>query len=170
VSVNVSTKQLRDIDFPDRVARVLVETGLPADALVLELTESLLVDDREEIMVQLERLKALGLRLAVDDFGTGYSVLSYLQEFPIDLLKIDKSFVDDIHTAPDKAKLVAGIVQLSDSLHLQVIAEGIEEVAQARELRAMQSPLGQGYLYSKPVPIETIGELLTAQDQPAAAA
>ncbi len=170
VSVNVSTKQLRDIDFPDRVARILVETGLPAEALVLELTESLLVDDREEIMVQLERLKALGLRLAVDDFGTGYSVLSYLQEFPIDLLKIDKSFVDDIHTAPDKAKLVAGIVQLSDSLHLQVIAEGIEEIAQAQELRAMQSPLGQGYLYSKPVPIETIGELLTAQDQPAAAA
>jgi diguanylate cyclase (GGDEF)-like protein/PAS domain S-box-containing protein len=170
VSVNVSTKQLRDVDFPDRVARILAETDLPAKALVLELTESLLVDDREEIMVQLERLKALGLRLAVDDFGTGYSVLSYLQEFPIDLLKIDKSFVDDIHTAPDKAKLVAGIVQLSDSLRLQVIAEGIEEIAQAQELRAMHSPLGQGYLFSRPVPIETIDSLLTAQDQPAAAA
>jgi len=170
VSVNVSTKQLRDIDFPDRVAQILTETGLPATALVLELTESLLVDDREEIMVQLERLKALGLRLAVDDFGTGYSVLSYLQEFPIDLLKIDKSFVDDIHTAPDKAKLVAGIVQLSDSLHLQVIAEGIEETAQANELRAMHSPLGQGYLFSRPVPIETIDVLLTAQDASAAAA
>lgn len=169
VSVNVSTKQLRDPDFSDRVAEVLEETGLPASALVLELTESLLVDDREEIMVQLERLKALGLRLAVDDFGTGYSVLSYLQEFPLDLVKIDKSFVDDIHIAPDKAKLVAGIVQLSDSLKLKVVAEGIEEQAQAERLREIRSPLGQGYLFSRPVPLEQVEDLL-AQGASAAAA
>jgi EAL domain-containing protein (putative c-di-GMP-specific phosphodiesterase class I) len=163
VSVNVSTKQLRDPAFPDAVAAVLGETGLPARSLMLELTESLLVHDRDAIMVQLRRLKELGLRLAVDDFGTGYSVLSYLQEFPIDVLKIDKSFVDEIHRQPEKAKLVAGIVGLSETLHLEVIAEGIEELAQAARLREMRSPLGQGFLFSRPVALAAIEELLAAQ-------
>ncbi|MBI5106163.1 MAG: EAL domain-containing protein [Solirubrobacterales bacterium] len=165
VSVNVSTKQLQDPAFPAAVAAVLAETGLPAEQLVLELTETLLVDDREEIMGQLERLKALGLRLAVDDFGTGYSVLSYLQQFPVDLLKIDKSFIDDLHRRPEKAKLVAGIVNLGASLNLQVVAEGIEEVAQAAELRAMRSPYGQGYLYSRPVGASALRALLAAQPE-----
>jgi diguanylate cyclase (GGDEF)-like protein len=167
MSVNVSTRQLRDPSFPETVAEVLRETGLPAETLMLELTESLLVDNRDAIMGQLESLKALGLRLAVDDFGTGYSVLSYLQEFPIDVLKIDKSFVDDIHTRPDKAKLVAGIVNLSDSLQMAVVAEGIEETGQADELRAMRSPLGQGYLFSRPVTGDAVELLLAAE--PAAA-
>jgi diguanylate cyclase (GGDEF)-like protein/PAS domain S-box-containing protein len=163
VSVNVSTKQLRDPRFPDAVAAALIETGLPARALVLELTETLLVHDRDAIMVQLHRLKELGLRLAVDDFGTGYSVLSYLQEFPIDVLKIDKSFVDDIEHQPDKAKLVAGIVGLSESLHLEVVAEGIESDGQADRLREMRSLLGQGYLFSRPVPLAGIETLLGAR-------
>jgi len=163
MSVNVSTRQLRDPGFPDTVAAVLDETGLAPEALVLELTESLLVDNREASMEQLERLKELGVRLAVDDFGTGYSVLSYLQEFPIDVLKIDKSFVDDIHTRPDKAKLVAGIVNLGMSLALDVVAEGIEESQQADELRAMRSPFGQGYLFSRPVSGDAVKALLAAQ-------
>jgi diguanylate cyclase (GGDEF)-like protein/PAS domain S-box-containing protein len=163
ISVNVSTRQLRDPDFPATVATVLEETGVAPEALVLELTESLLVDNREAVMTQLKALKRLGVRLAVDDFGTGYSVLSYLQEFPIDVLKIDKSFVDDIHTRPDKAKLVAGIVNLGASLALDVVAEGIEEAAQADELRAMQSPFGQGYLFSRPVTGAAVQELLAAE-------
>jgi predicted signal transduction protein with EAL and GGDEF domain len=163
VSVNVSTKQLHDRTFPDAVADVLAQTGLPARALVLELTESLLVHDRDAIITQLRRLKDLGLRLAVDDFGTGYSVLSYLQEFPVDVLKIDKSFVDDIHRQPDKAKLVEGIVGLSESLRLEVVAEGIELDEQAERLRAIRSPLGQGYLFSRPVPVADIeAQLLSA--------
>jgi diguanylate cyclase (GGDEF)-like protein/PAS domain S-box-containing protein len=163
MSVNVSTRQLRDPGFTETVAAVLQESGIEPGSLVLELTESLLVDNRDEIMGQLERLKRLGVRLAVDDFGTGYSVLSYLQEFPIDVLKIDKSFVDDIHTRPDKARLVAGIVNIGASLDLDVVAEGIEESGQADELRAMRSPFGQGYLFSRPVSAAAVEKLLAAE-------
>jgi EAL domain-containing protein (putative c-di-GMP-specific phosphodiesterase class I) len=126
----------------------------------VELTESLLIEEPSETIAELVRIKALGVRLAVDDFGTGHSVLSYLQELPIDIVKIDKSFVDTVHTSPEQAKLVAGIVQLSESLRMEVIAEGIEEAAQADRLRSMRSRLGQGYLYSKPVSPEAIAALL----------
>jgi EAL domain-containing protein (putative c-di-GMP-specific phosphodiesterase class I) len=160
LSVNVSIKQLRGGSFPDTVADVLQRTGFPASALVLELTESLLIEEPAETIVELDRLKALGVRLAVDDFGTGHSVLSYLQDLPIDILKIDKSFVDTVHTSVEQAKLVAGIVQLSESLHMEVVAEGIEEVAQAEQLRSMRSRMGQGYLYSRPVSPESIAALL----------
>jgi diguanylate cyclase (GGDEF)-like protein/PAS domain S-box-containing protein len=160
LSVNVSIKQLRAGDFPALVADVLAATGLPAEALVVELTESLLIEEPGETIGELERIKALGVRLAVDDFGTGHSVLSYLQELPIDIVKIDKSFVDTIHTSPEQAKLVAGIVQLSESLRMEVVAEGIEEAAQADQLRSMRSRLGQGYLYSRPVSPEAIAALL----------
>jgi diguanylate cyclase (GGDEF)-like protein/PAS domain S-box-containing protein len=160
LSVNVSIKQLRAGDFPALVADVLAATGLPAEALVVELTESLLIEEPRETIGELERIKALGVRLAVDDFGTGHSVLSYLQELPIDIVKIDKSFVDTVHTSPEQAKLVAGIVQLSESLRMEVVAEGIEEAAQADRLRSMRSRLGQGYLYSRPVSPEAIAALL----------
>ena len=160
LSVNVSIKQLRAGDFPALLATVLGDTGLPAQALVVELTESLLIDEPTETIGELVRIKALGVRLAVDDFGTGHSVLSYLQELPIDIVKIDKSFVDTVHTSPEQAKLVAGIVQLSESLRMEVVAEGIEEAAQADRLRSMRSRLGQGYLYSRPVSPEAIAALL----------
>jgi diguanylate cyclase (GGDEF)-like protein/PAS domain S-box-containing protein len=160
LSVNVSIKQLLGGRFPDTVAATLEKTGFPARALVLELTESLLIEEPAQTIVELERLKGLGVRLAVDDFGTGHSVLSYLQDLPIDILKIDKSFVDTVHTSPEQAKLVAGIVQLSESLHMEVVAEGIEEVAQADQLRSMRSRMGQGYLYSRPVSPESIAALL----------
>ena len=151
ISVNVSTRQLRDPGFPAEVRTALALSGLDPACLTLEITESLLVDDRMLILQQLSQLKALGLRLAVDDFGTGYSVLSYLQQFPIDVLKIDKSFVAGIEIAPDRAKLVRGIVELGESLNLQVVAEGIERPEQADQLRAMHGPLGQGFLYSRPL-------------------
>jgi diguanylate cyclase (GGDEF)-like protein/PAS domain S-box-containing protein len=166
LSVNVSIKQLRGGDFPALVADVLEATGLPAQALVLELTESLLIEEPAATIGELERLKALGVRLAVDDFGTGHSVLSYLQELPIDFVKIDKSFVDTVHTSPEQAKLVAGIVQLSASLRMEVVAEGIEEAAQADRLRSMHSRLGQGYLYSRPVSPEAIAALLAPAHAP----
>ncbi|MBJ7330223.1 MAG: GGDEF domain-containing protein [Solirubrobacteraceae bacterium] len=160
ISVNVSTRQLRDPEFPAEVRAALTTSGLDPACLTLEITESLLVDDRVLILQQLSQLKALGLRLAVDDFGTGYSVLSYLQQFPIDVLKIDKSFVAGIEIAPDRAKLVRGIVELGESLNLEIVAEGIERPDQAAQLRAMHGPLGQGFLYSRPLGGQAMTDLL----------
>ena len=114
----------------------------------------------ETIVTTLQSLKELGVRIAVDDFGTGYSALSHIQQFPIDILKIDKSFVDHLHLDSQKASLVQGIVNLGESLDLDVIAEGIEEPEQAECLREMRSPLGQGFLFSRPVDPEAVTALL----------
>jgi diguanylate cyclase (GGDEF)-like protein/PAS domain S-box-containing protein len=166
VTVNVSIRQLQEDDFPDAVAAVLERTKLRPRSLVLEITEGLLADDRERIIRRLVMLKRLGLRIAIDDFGTGYSALSHLQQFPIDILKIDKSFVDGLDADAQKANLVQGIINLGASLQLDVIAEGIEQEAQAARLREMRSPLGQGYLFSRPVPPDDVLELLRGAETP----
>jgi EAL domain-containing protein (putative c-di-GMP-specific phosphodiesterase class I) len=153
-------RQLQDPGFPEIVADALSRTGLDASSLVLEITEGRLAEYRETIVTSLEALKRLGLRIAVDDFGTGYSALSHIQKFPIDMLKIDKSFVDHLHLDPQKASLVQGIINLGESLDLDVIAEGIEEHEQAEQLREMRSSFGQGFLFSRPVNAETMIELL----------
>src|SRR5579884_1448509 len=160
MNVNVSTRQLHDPEFPALVAAALRSSGLPASQLVLEITESLLPDDSDEIMAQLTRLKDIGVRVAVDDFGTGYSALSRLQAYPVDILKIDRSFIDGIERDPGKGQLVKGIVNLGESLNLQVVAEGIEEREQADQLRQMRSPLGQGFLFSRPVDEERMEAML----------
>ena len=160
LSVNVSTRQLEEPGFPPAVAEVLRATGLPPDLLTLEITEGLLRGDHDAILEQLEQLKRLGLRIAVDDFGTGYSSLSHLRHFPIDILKIDRSFVSGIDADEGKANLVRGIVNLGESLNLDVIAEGIERSEQAEELRAMRVKLGQGFLFSRPVAGEALHDLL----------
>jgi diguanylate cyclase (GGDEF)-like protein/PAS domain S-box-containing protein len=171
VSVNVSIKQLHDVHFPDSVAEILATTGLPPELLVLEITEGLLADDRDAILRQLDALKSLGLRIAVDDFGTGYSGLSHLQQFPIDILKIDKSFIDDLDSDPQRANLVQGIITLGESLALDVVAEGIEELDQADRLHGMRSKLGQGFFFARPMSPERVGELLHGSlDLPAPAA
>ncbi len=160
INVNVSTRQLHDPTFPQTVASALRDSGIEPDLLVLEITESLLPDASAEIIDQLGQLKALGVRVAVDDFGTGYSALSRLQAYPVDILKIDRSFIDGIEHDPGKGQLVRGIVNLGASLQLQVVAEGIEEREQADQLRAMRSPLGQGFLFSRPLDAGRMGELL----------
>ena len=165
VSVNVAIRQLQEPDFPDVVADVLTRTGLQPGSLVLEITEGTLAGDRDAIVRQLTQLKQLGVRIAVDDFGTGYSSLSHLQQFPIDILKIDKSFIDDLDGDDQNANLVQAIVNLADSLHLDVIAEGIEHQHQADQLKRMHSPLGQGYLFSRPIPPT---EILTLMQTPTA--
>ena len=162
LSVNVSTRQLHEPDFISCVDAVLRSTELPPELLAIEITEGLLLGDRDQVVAQLEGLKALGLRVAVDDFGTGYSSLSHLRHFPIDILKIDKSFVDGIHHDPGKAKLVHGIVNLGDSLRLDVIAEGIEHQGQADEFTGMDLSFAQGFLFSPPLPGAEIGALLAA--------
>ena len=164
LSVNVSTRQLHEPDFISAVGEILRATELPPESLAIEITEGLLLGDRDEVVAQLEGLKALGLRVAVDDFGTGYSSLSHLRHFPIDILKIDKSFVDGIDHDPGKAKLVHGIVNLGDSLLLDVVAEGIEQQGQANEFSGMRLPLGQGFLFFPPLPGAEIDLLLAAED------
>jgi EAL domain-containing protein (putative c-di-GMP-specific phosphodiesterase class I) len=167
VSVNVSIRQLREQDFPQIVQAALAHSGLEHKLLVLEITEGLLADDPGAITSQVQLLKELGLRIAIDDFGTGYSALSQLQRLPIDILKIDKSFIDGLHIETQKANLVQGIINLGDSMQLDVIAEGIEEPQQADRLKAMRSPLGQGFLFSRPIPPD---EMLALLQTPAYAA
>jgi diguanylate cyclase (GGDEF)-like protein/PAS domain S-box-containing protein len=162
INVNVSTRQLHDPTFPETVAAALEECGLAAEHLVLEITESLLPDDDDEISARLDNLKRLGVRIAVDDFGTGYSALSRLQAYPVDMLKIDRSFIDGIENDPGKAQLVRGILNLGESLRMSVVAEGIEQPEQADRLRAIDSRLGQGYLFSRPVPPEQLRALLAS--------
>ncbi len=160
INVNVSTRQLHDPDFPAVVADVLHQTRLAPSQLVLEITESLLPDDAEATVAQLEQLKHVGVRIAVDDFGTGYSALSRLQRFPIDVVKIDRSFIKGMEHDPSKAQLVQGIMNLGRSLQLEIVAEGIEEREQAEQLRSMRPSLAQGFLFSRPIRSDAFGQLL----------
>jgi diguanylate cyclase (GGDEF)-like protein/PAS domain S-box-containing protein len=151
VSVNVSARQFRDPGFVDGVRRVLAETGLAPSALMLELTEGVLLRRDDRIHADLGELKAIGVKLAIDDFGTGYSSLSYLRELPFDVLKIDKSFIDGIATSQQGLALVEGINRIAETLHLSVIAEGIEAELQRDLLVSMGCQFGQGYLLAMPV-------------------
>jgi diguanylate cyclase (GGDEF)-like protein/PAS domain S-box-containing protein len=160
MSVNVSVRQFDRSDVPAMVADVLAETQMPAGQLCLEMTESVLMGDTEENLEQLRRLKALGVTLAVDDFGTGYSSLAYLRRFPMDTLKIDRSFVERLGAQSDDAALAATIVQLGQSLGMSTVAEGIEEYGQFAELRRLGCTLAQGYYFSRPVPADEAGRLL----------
>jgi len=151
ISVNLSSYQFKKQNITKLVKQTLFETGLAASRLTLEITESLLVNDDESTLNQLEQLRALGVSLSIDDFGTGYSSLSYLKKFPINYLKIDKSFVMDLVLDNESRALIEGIISMAKSLKLEVIAEGIESNAQVAFLKSLNCPFGQGYLYSKPI-------------------
>jgi diguanylate cyclase (GGDEF)-like protein/PAS domain S-box-containing protein len=151
ISVNVSARQFRDPGFVDGVRQALHESGLPPSALLLELTESVLLGDNDRIGAELDELKEIGVRLAIDDFGTGYSSLSYLLQLPINVLKIDKSFVTGIAASWRQYALVEGIVRLAGTLEVEVIAEGIETETERELLAGMGCQYGQGYLLSVPV-------------------
>ncbi|GIJ47963.1 hypothetical protein Val02_48490 [Virgisporangium aliadipatigenens] len=162
LAVNVSVHQLRSPDFVESVLSALAESGLPAPALVLEITESALIDTAESAIAQLRTLRAHGIRIAIDDFGTGYSSLAYLHTLPVDILKIDRSFIMR-HTDSPRAEGTAvtrAIVDLAGSLRLATVAEGVETGAQAELLRRLGCSLAQGYHFSRPVPPERIAELL----------
>ncbi len=152
VTVNLSARQLGDVDLIDDVANALRVAGLSKDQLVLEVTESTLLANSEETVGILTELKALGVRLAIDDFGTGYSSLSHLHRFPVDVLKIDKSFVDGIANGPRADALASAVIALGNSLGLKTVAEGIENEAQYAALLALGCTFGQGYLFSHPLP------------------
>lgn len=161
VSVNVSPLQLAEPDMARRIERILQETRLDPRQLQLEITESVLVDQPEALVADLTQLMGFGVRIAIDDFGTGHSVLAYLKDLPVDVLKIDKAFVDEIDTDHGRAKLTQGIVQLAQALDLSIVAEGIETTEQADLLTGLGDMLGQGFLYSRPVGVDLAGRLLS---------
>jgi EAL domain-containing protein (putative c-di-GMP-specific phosphodiesterase class I) len=156
VSVNVSARQLSDPELPMRVASILARAGLHAPRLVLEITETALMSQPETALVTLRRLKELGVLLAVDDFGTGYSSFSYLKQFPVDELKIDRSFVSELTTDVGDAAIVASCVHLAHAMGKVAVAEGVETVAQQRALQALDCDQAQGYLFSRPLPWDRI--------------
>jgi diguanylate cyclase (GGDEF)-like protein/PAS domain S-box-containing protein len=160
MAVNVSVRQFDRSDLPTMIGEVLAETGMPGGQLCLEMTESVLMTDTEENLAQLVRLKALGVSLAIDDFGTGYSSLAYLRRFPVDTLKIDRSFVERLGEQTDDTALANTIVQLGQSLGMSTVAEGIEEYGQLAALREMGCDYAQGYYFSRPVPAGEAARLL----------
>ncbi len=163
VSVNLSPVQFRVGDLVEVVNDALRESGLDQGGLELEVTESMLMNDPKKTVEILERLKGAGIHISIDDFGTGYSSLSYLKRFPIDALKIDRSFVMNVTTDPDDAAIATAIILMGHSLKLSVVAEGVETESQLEFLRVLQCNEIQGYLFSPPVPADRAEELLRAQ-------
>jgi len=161
VAVNVAAAQLHKGSLESIVREALAQTGLPASALELELTESSLVENNAEVMLTLSRLKALGVKLSIDDFGTGYSCLAYLRQLAVDTLKIDRSFVKGIDTEDGHA-IVATIIQMADSLGLTTLAEGVEDQIIADELLRLGCRQAQGFLYARPVPAQELAATLGA--------
>jgi EAL domain-containing protein (putative c-di-GMP-specific phosphodiesterase class I) len=162
VAVNISGRQLQHPQLVADVASALGEVGLAPGALLLEITEGVVMHDTEASLRRLLDLKGIGVRLAIDDFGTGYSSLSYLQRFPMDVLKIDKAFVDDVASGGSQAALARTIVALGETLSLDTVAEGIETAEQSAALLAMGCRVGQGYWFARPVPASEITAMLEA--------
>jgi diguanylate cyclase (GGDEF)-like protein len=156
MSVNLSPRQLADPHVADRVRELLAARQLPAAALTLEITESALMDDPELAAQTLTQLRNLGVGIAVDDFGTGYSSLSYLRRFPVTGVKIDRTFIESLAQSRDDDAIVAGIINLAHTLGLQVVAEGVEKEAQLQTLAELGCDYAQGYLFSRPLPAETL--------------
>jgi EAL domain-containing protein (putative c-di-GMP-specific phosphodiesterase class I) len=151
VSVNLSGQHLQQATLIEEVSEMLHQTGIDPAHLIIEITETVAMAGAETTIEILRKLKALGLRLAIDDFGTGFSSLSYLKRFPVDMLKIDKSFVDGVAHGGHDASIVRAVITLGHALGLMVIAEGVETPAQLQELRSLGSELGQGYYFAKPL-------------------
>ena len=160
VSVNISAVQLERDRIIDDVHNALLESGLDPGMLILELTETTLMHDVETTVVRLKLLKALGVRVAIDDFGTGYSSLAYLRQFPIDVLKIDQSFVSGVAATKESAAVVHTLVQLGKVLGLETVAEGIESEDQRKRLQAEDVNIGQGFLFARPLDVEAVDQLL----------
>jgi EAL domain-containing protein (putative c-di-GMP-specific phosphodiesterase class I) len=164
VAVNLSVRQLLQKDFAENVRNVLAETGLAPNLLELEITESTLMENAEDTLHVLHSLHNLGVRLSIDDFGTGYSSLSYLKRFPVDIIKIDRSFVRDVPQDADDAAIVTAIIALAHSLRLEVVAEGVETLAQLHFLQARRCDLFQGYHLSPAVPADLLEKLVRGSE------
>jgi EAL domain-containing protein (putative c-di-GMP-specific phosphodiesterase class I) len=163
LAINVSPQQFRRSNIYALVAKILTEMGFPADRLELEITESGLMENQDTATAILNNLRAQGIRLAIDDFGTGYSSLAYLKHFPLNVLKIDKSFIDDIPFHQDDMEIAATIIGMGHTLGLKVLAEGVETPEQLAFLQAQGCDLYQGYIASRPIPADEFVELLRQQ-------
>jgi EAL domain-containing protein (putative c-di-GMP-specific phosphodiesterase class I) len=152
MSVNVSLRELKEPGFEAQLVDILHKTGMPRDSLELEITESVLAEDMVRAGERLRRIQALGVTIAIDDFGTGYSSLTYLREFPVDTLKIDRIFVQDVPSNAAAASLLVSIMDMAGRLGKRTVAEGIETPEQAHFLEKCRCTFLQGYLYSKPLP------------------
>jgi EAL domain-containing protein (putative c-di-GMP-specific phosphodiesterase class I) len=160
LAINVSARQFSMPNFIDTIKKAIRTHGIEPSHLKLELTESVILIDVDEVVIKMQALKALGVRLSLDDFGTGYSSLSYLKKLPFDQLKIDQSFVQDILRDPNDAMMVKTIIEMGRNFRLNVIAEGVETEAQYEFLKLNGCMAYQGYLFSKPLPIEQFEKLL----------
>jgi EAL domain-containing protein (putative c-di-GMP-specific phosphodiesterase class I) len=165
MAVNVSVAQFRQADFLATLERALDESGIDPNLLELEITESVAMLDASFMIDLLERIKRLGVSLAVDDFGTGFSSLSYLERLNVDRLKIDLSFVSQMEQSDGSKRIVETIIQLGRSLQLELIAEGIEQESQAVSLTQMGCHEGQGYLFAKPLELAALLSFITASGQ-----
>jgi diguanylate cyclase (GGDEF)-like protein len=166
VSINASARQLDADTLVDDVRSALRESGFPADMLIIEITETCLMRDAKGTLQQLNALKALGVRIAIDDFGTGYSSLAYLQQFPVDSLKIDRSFIAGMGKSAESDTLIRTLIQLGKALNLETLAEGIEEDGQLAQLRGEECDVGQGYLFARPGAAAEIDKYLLPLDAP----
>jgi EAL domain-containing protein (putative c-di-GMP-specific phosphodiesterase class I) len=161
VSVNVSTRQLEQETFADQIAQVLAEADFRPESLTLEITESALMRDPETLLRQLELIKRLGVTIAIDDFGTGYSSLAYLARLPIDLVKIDRSFISGVASPSRDSRIAQMIMGIGASLSLRTVAEGVEQQRQLDALVVLGCELAQGYLFSPAVPIDRLCALVS---------
>ena len=160
VAVNLSARQFRHATLLEDIAAILKETGLDPQFLKLEITESVVLDSVDSTLSTLRALKALGVQLAIDDFGTGYSSLNYLKQFPIDVIKIDRSFIQGLGETAQDTAMIAAMITLGHALGFQVLTEGVETSDQLAQLDTLQCDLAQGYLFARPLPAETVAEYL----------
>lgn len=160
LSVNLTAMQIEEENFVERFTEALESSGLAAEYVKLEITENTLMQDMEKIIPKLKQVQGLGVRIAIDDFGTGYSSLAYLQQFPINTLKIDRSFVSDIRADDTGASIVDAIVSMARGLKLDLVAEGVENPTQLRYLKEQGCEEVQGYIFSPAVPASELAELL----------
>jgi EAL domain-containing protein (putative c-di-GMP-specific phosphodiesterase class I) len=154
VSVNLSGKHFAHKDLVEQIRKILVETEINPAHLKLELTESAVMENAESVISMMKQIRELGIQLSIDDFGTGYSSLSYLHRFPINTLKVDRSFVNSMEDGSENGEIVRTVIALAKTLRLNVVAEGIETIHQLHQLRILGCEYGQGYLFSRPVPAE----------------
>jgi EAL domain-containing protein (putative c-di-GMP-specific phosphodiesterase class I) len=160
MSVNLSAQQFQQPRLVEEVEGILSATGVDPDRICLEITESVVMGDVEHTIRVLRRLKALGVRLAIDDFGTGYSSLGYLKHFPVDVVKIDRSFVIALDTSPVDSAIAAAVIGLAKALGMTTVAEGVETEAQLKHLQSLGCPVMQGYYFSRPLPSPAFDEFI----------
>jgi EAL domain-containing protein (putative c-di-GMP-specific phosphodiesterase class I) len=161
VSVNLSGKHFAQKNLVAQIKAILDETQINPACLKLELTESAMMENAEKVISMLTKIRELGIKLSIDDFGTGYSSLSYLHRFPINTLKVDRSFVSTMENGSENGEIVRTVIALAKTLKLDVVAEGIETIHQLHQLRILGCEYGQGYLFSRPVPAVEAEKLLT---------